>query len=527
MKLTHKISLGFFFVGFFIVLTGMTAFLGTGIIRSKVILMTETTSPAVQFADDLNIILVKNNQIVHAYITEYNDAGLNELRRGFDEQNDFFDESERNLRKLLVDEALVKQLNALSKKYDLFKEKAEKIIASHNAEIAESDAFEQKRYREVKAALMKQLDDDTTEAVTLLEEIADEVVFKNEEAYRSSLGTVKSTRFLMLFITLIGLGCAAVAGFFFIHVMVRPMQELVEAARKVGEGNFDVQVQEVRSHDELGNLTNTFNKMVESLRNMLEESPRLKQFMQFAPAAEKTAPEKEKYALTEGTSYLIKETHSKKAFDIFLDKVTHHCQGFCLSRTNPELIKKQYHLEKTPILWLSDTKDTDTFSSSDLLIIGKVIVDFLTKGQKSIVLLDRLDYLIARHGFDEVLKFIIKVNDKVMVTNAIFLIPVDPALIKPADLSFLEKEMQQFTEGEEHVDLTKDLFDALQFIESSKRLGKHVTFKDIGQKFMITAPTTQKRLQDLHQRGLIHIIKTGRNKLIELTEKAYPLLSKK
>jgi predicted transcriptional regulator len=305
------------------------------------------------------------------------------------------------------------------------------------------------------------------------------------------------------------------------------MQELVEAARKVGEGNFDVQVREVKSHDELGNLTNTFNKMVESLKNMLEESPRLKQFMQFMPAAEKTTAEKEKYLLTGGTSYLIKETHSKKALDIFVDKVTHQCQGFCLSRTNPEFIKKQYHLEKTPILWLSDTKDPNIFSSSDLLILGKVVADFLTKSQKPIVLLDRIDYLIARHGFDEVLKFIIKINDKIMVTNAIFLVPVDPALIKPTDFSFLEKEMQQFAEVEDHVDLAKDLLDVLHFIESSKRLGKHVTFKDIGQKFMITSPTTQKRLQELYQKGLIHIIKTGRNKLIELTEKAYPFLHKK
>lgn len=526
MKITHKLVLGFFLVGFFVVLTGMTGIIATSLIGGKVNLITQITSPTVQTVDDLNIVLVKNNQVIHSYMEEYDNIAMNNLRRAYDEQNDLFDESERNFRKLVEDEGIIKQFNLIAKKYDLFKEKAEKIIGTHDAELAETDELEQKRYREVGAAFLKQLDDDTREAAALLEEIAVEVDARNQAANKASIATVRNTRILLFLITMLGLAVAGVIGFFFTKLLVQPMHELIEGAKKVGEGNFDVQVKEVQSHDELGNLTSTFNKMVESLRNMIEESPKLKKFMELSPSAEKTSQEKEKYIMVTGTSYLIKETDSKKAFHIFLDKVTHGCQGLCLSRTNPELIKKQYGLQKTPILWLSDARDENTLASSDLLIIGKMITDFLEKSQKSIVLLDRIDYLIARHGFEEVLKFIIKLNDKIMVTDAIFLVPVDPAVIKQKEFSFLEKEMQQLPSATEKLDLGQELRDILYFVHNTKRLGKQITFKDIGQHFSITAPTTQKRLLDLHNQGLIRIVKMGRNKVLELTEKGYEAVQK-
>ena len=184
---------------------------------------------------------------------------------------------------------------------------------------------------------------------------------------------------------------------------------------------------------------------------------------------------------------------------------------------NPELIKKQYDLQKTPILWLSDIKDSKVFSSSDLLLISKLILDFIVKAEKSVILLDRIDYLIAKHGFQEVLKLIIKLNDRVMVSNALLLIPVDPSLLRAEEFSFLEKELQVLPEAGDKVELPPDLMKILSLIANRKALGKMVTFKDISHELNITAPTTQRRIVDLYNRGFITIIKQGRNKILQLT----------
>ena len=49
--------------------------------------------------------------------------------------------------------------------------------------------------------------------------------------------------------------------------VVRPILRLTEATRSVAEGNFDVEL-EVRSQDEIGLLTQNFNRMVKELQNM-------------------------------------------------------------------------------------------------------------------------------------------------------------------------------------------------------------------------------------------------------------------
>tara|TARA_Y100000310_G_scaffold334233_1_gene413490 strand:+ start:18970 stop:20535 length:1566 start_codon:yes stop_codon:yes gene_type:complete len=519
--------LGFFLVGFFVVLTGAIGMIATGSISERVELVTQVTSPTVALVNGLTISLVQSNKLIHAYASEFNSADLSDLRRLFDKQNDVFDESERSLRKLIEDEEVIDRLNLASKKYDGFKDKSEKVISTHKAEIAESNDAEKTRYNEVKAALLKQVDDDSDDAIEILQEIAVDVSALNAAANKESVAAVRNTRAILGFITVIGLFLAIAIGFFFTKLIVRPVNELASAATKVSEGNFDVKVKESKSNDELNHLANTFNKMVVSLRNMVEESPRLKRFMQLMPSAEKSSSSPEKFAsLSFGTSYVLKGVDSKRAFELFVDKVMHGSQGLCLSRTNPLLIRKQYKLEKTPILWLSDAKESNIFSSSDLLIIGKLITDFLVKSKSAIILLDRVDYLIAKHGFDEVMKFMVKINDKIMLTRAVLLVPIDPSLMKAKELSFLSKEMQELDNGSSGVDVPRDLVSVLSFIESRRHLGEQVSFKDIGQKFNITAPTTQKRVHELYHLGLLRIVKQGRNKLIELTDKGAEAVSK-
>lgn len=56
-----------------------------------------------------------------------------------------------------------------------------------------------------------------------------------------------------------------------IRKVVTPINQLSEAAREVGHGNFEMQVQ-IQTNDELEILANVFNKMVVDIQNLMNES---------------------------------------------------------------------------------------------------------------------------------------------------------------------------------------------------------------------------------------------------------------
>lgn len=78
--------------------------------------------------------------------------------------------------------------------------------------------------------------------------------------------------------------------------ITNPLKSLVEAANEVGQGNFDIKLIDVNTHDEVGVVSNAFNKMVVSIRSYIE---RIKESMK----TERAMKEKE----------LLMENHLKDA----------------------------------------------------------------------------------------------------------------------------------------------------------------------------------------------------------------------
>lgn len=517
MKVTHQLIAGFGILTIFVMLSGLTGILATGVINNKVEVLTRVTGPTVQLIDDMIIAIAQMNRVLQEFTAEDDETQLEDLRSEFDSLNQQMLLFQTETFKLITDENLLENLQTAEKKYSSVKEKTSNLMAARKNELVTKEKGEQQRYKALKEALAKQVNDDAKELIAILNEVSTRVSTLNKKADEESLAALRTTYTILIFMTILSISAAIILAIILGRAIILPVNELAQAANQVSTGNFEVTVKETKANNELRHLANTFNKMITSLRGMLEESPRLKQFMEIVPSAEKTSSKPERFTIASGTSYLLKESPTKKAYEIFMDKVTHNYQGLCITRTNPDLVKKQYDLQKTPILWLSEVKDTKVFSSSDLLLMSKLILDFVEKAEKSIILLDRIDYLIAKHGFQEVLKLIIKINDRIMVSNAVLLVPVDPSLLKAEECAFLEKELQCLPEAGEKIELPPDLLKILTLVSNRRTLGKMVPFKDIAHELQITAPTTQRRIIDLYNRGLITIVKQGRNKILQLT----------
>ncbi len=69
---------------------------------------------------------------------------------------------------------------------------------------------------------------------------------------------------------IIALAAAFVAGYFLSRTITSPLVKLMHKARSIAAGDFE-QVLEIKSNDEIGKLTDTFNYMAYSLKNTLTE----------------------------------------------------------------------------------------------------------------------------------------------------------------------------------------------------------------------------------------------------------------
>jgi hypothetical protein len=217
------------------------------------------------------------------------------------------------------------------------------------------------------------------------------------------------------------------------------------------------------------------------------------------------------------SSYIIKDSKNERALGIFSDKIGSGMKGLCITRANPAEIERMYNLE-VPYIWLnsSEVKGNPKFiATSDIGILNNHVLNFLEENPHSVVLLDRLDYLISMHGFNSVLKFIYSVNDAVHGNNSTLMLNINPDILSEKELSLVEQEFYELQKARLESDLQDDLHEILLFVNSSPQ---RVSFKDVSKKFSITKTTTRKRINRLIDLGLAAVKKNGRNKIIRSTD---------
>lgn len=500
MNINTKLMIALGILCIFVIISGVFGLVYTQSINEKLNVVTTTTTPLVETIDDMIITLHNMNRVVGEITSEKDPEQINALAKQLQALQKNFQKAETISLNLITEETLKEKLNSAVKRERSFYETAQSITSSFS--------------RELKA----EADSEVNEAINTLEEVSIRAYTSNKNANVESFKAVQATVFFLSLTTILSLLSALVIGMYLSRSLIRPINALSDVASKLSMGNFDVAVAEPASNDEIAHLTIVFNKMVKSLQKLVKESPGLKKYIDLSVQKRQIAePE---YKLNPKTIYLIKDRTPHRAYDIFSDKINKGMAGLCITRDDPELIKDKFHLAPTEWLWLTDNKDKTYPTTSNLQIILKKSADFTSKHSQSIVLLDRIDYLITKHSFPEVLKFLTTLNDQVMTANAITLIPMDPGYLHPQDLSLVEKELKDLPAPTEKEKIPEELMKILIFIQNRKKLNRVTSFKDISKEFQITAPTTKKKLKELHELHLIRIVKQGRNKLLEPTSEA-------
>ena len=95
-----------------------------------------------------------------------------------------------------------------------------------------------------------------------LREINQETMFKASERAGH---IAKRAIWSMVFIGSAAIGIGLVFSLILSNLLVKPVRQMMEATRKISEGDYDVEIS-IQSSDELGDLTKDFNEMVKRLK---------------------------------------------------------------------------------------------------------------------------------------------------------------------------------------------------------------------------------------------------------------------
>jgi predicted transcriptional regulator len=229
-----------------------------------------------------------------------------------------------------------------------------------------------------------------------------------------------------------------------------------------------------------------------------------------------------------GSSYLISEQVNDTAFEVFTGMLRGGNPGLYVGRIVDSELKNVFSDVSPLVVRLSKDEDKKSLTVSNFDKLLPVLNDFVSKKQKSIILLDRVEYLIINSSFENVIKNIYRLNDMIKEHNCLLLIRINPALIDKTQMAILKEELNELPERQiDDVQLEETLFEILEYIQIENKRNAIVSYSRIGKQFTISKVTTQKRIESLLEKGLIFSKKQGRIKTLYITDKGKNLLTQR
>lgn len=242
--------------------------------------------------------------------------------------------------------------------------------------------------------------------------------------------------------------------------------------------------------------------------------------------------EKDKYSqadisLDARKIYLIKEDDENHAHELFISSLNRGFAGLGIVRDDPRELKKRYNLQKTSFIWLTNEKVEGIPSEKNIDNLFDLASEFVKKSNKSVILLDRLDYILSENKFENVIKKIHALKDLASSNECIIILSVNPELIEEQQLKSIEAEAIDLYG--KHLRKTVELSDLemniLKFINEKNITNKLASYKDITNNFKITKPTTRVKINKLQSLGLLQVDQKGRFKSLKITSAGRRIIS--
>lgn len=218
-----------------------------------------------------------------------------------------------------------------------------------------------------------------------------------------------------------------------------------------------------------------------------------------------------KYKLEDGRIYIVKEPTPKLSLEAFKDLLNIDFRGIIISRT-PQRDFKNPVWENISYYWLAEIENGQNLPPN-LNRIEKIL-ELIPR--KTVVHIDRIDYLIQKNGFPATLECLHRIRESAYLNMYICILSIDPITMKQEELRRIEKEGKCLESFHTQV-ITDKLFEIMKLIFEQNSMGLKPSYTVIGDELCVSKPTMRKRIQALRTSGYIKENVIGRRKTLELT----------
>lgn len=220
-----------------------------------------------------------------------------------------------------------------------------------------------------------------------------------------------------------------------------------------------------------------------------------------------------------GYSYYSLDSTHESIFHLFKNIVELYCdKGLYITRPNQDLLNNTITSKNIEIMLLKQ-KNLDE-------IVNK-IKNFVEKNKKSVILLNRVDYLISNFTFNQFIKNLYIITDIISENNSTFILSGKPSFFDEKQLSLIKSELLPIPgQNLEEIQIKDDYYEILELVNKYNKNNVLVEFKKISDELSINRKTLSKKINYLEKQELIIVKKFGRSKTPYLTENAKAILSK-
>jgi hypothetical protein len=148
------------------------------------------------------------------------------------------------------------------------------------------------------------------------------------------------------------------------------------------------------------------------------------------------------HQMREGTTYLVKERKPMLGYKLFTMLLDDGMPGLCITRQFPDRVKEAHKVEKARIIWLSQTPGEGHHNPTAIGPLATLIARYVEGQKESAVIFDGLEYLMVNNGFAQILKFVEHVNELVMRSKTIMIIPLSADAFDKKEMALLERNME-------------------------------------------------------------------------------------
>ncbi|MCW4041353.1 MAG: PAS domain S-box protein [Candidatus Bathyarchaeota archaeon] len=224
-----------------------------------------------------------------------------------------------------------------------------------------------------------------------------------------------------------------------------------------------------------------------------------------------------KFQLEDGRLYFVQDDVPILAQEAYRDLLNAGYEGIAVSRSTEsdfrQLINGAYTYHRL-------TEQGTEITSLNMTTLHQLFVEH---PRNTVFLIDCLDYLSIKNGFDEVLRFVYWLKDIVIMNGNIGILVGDPAIFSKNELHAFEKEMLPITVRNPQI--PADLLEIVHFIHRQNGFGIQPKYADIQRFLGISKPTTSKRIQQLIENGYVREFARGSRKCLQLSYSGVRLVS--